>query len=116
MPTADQGGAAEPPDPRFTLANERTLLAWNRTALALVAAGLAATELLGRSGVGGARRALGLPLIGVGALVAWASFRRWRQVERAIDEGARVPGSRLPALLTATVVAAAAAAVVVAAT
>ncbi|MET1000460.1 MAG: DUF202 domain-containing protein, partial [Acidimicrobiia bacterium] len=29
------------PDPRFSYANERTFLAWNRTALALIAAGLA---------------------------------------------------------------------------
>ena len=34
------------PDPRFTFANERTFLAWNRTALAFVAAGLAAAEFL----------------------------------------------------------------------
>ncbi|MBV9808904.1 MAG: DUF202 domain-containing protein, partial [Solirubrobacterales bacterium] len=34
------------PDPRFTFANERTFLAWNRTALALIAAGLAAAQFL----------------------------------------------------------------------
>src|ERR1700759_1589016 len=34
------------PDPRFTLANERTYLAWNRTALALIGGGLAASQLL----------------------------------------------------------------------
>ena len=34
------------PDPRFTLANERTFLAWNRTALSLVAGGLAVVQLL----------------------------------------------------------------------
>ncbi len=34
------------PDPRFTLANERTFLAWNRTALALIGGGLAAGQLL----------------------------------------------------------------------
>jgi len=33
------------PDPRFTLANERTLLAWLRTALALVVAGVALVAL-----------------------------------------------------------------------
>ncbi|HET9720820.1 MAG TPA: DUF202 domain-containing protein [Solirubrobacteraceae bacterium] len=35
----------EDPDPRFTFANERTFLAWNRTALALIAAGLARSSL-----------------------------------------------------------------------
>ena len=33
------------PDPRLTFANERTFLAWNRTALALVAGGLAAAQI-----------------------------------------------------------------------
>jgi len=34
------------PDPRWTLANERTLLAYERTALGLLVAGLAATRTL----------------------------------------------------------------------
>ena len=34
------------PDARFSYANERTFLAWNRTALALIATGVAATQLL----------------------------------------------------------------------
>ena len=34
------------PDPRFTFANERTFLAWSRTALALVVAGLGVVQLL----------------------------------------------------------------------
>ena len=45
------GGGADPgegrePDPRFTFANERTFLAWSRTALALVVAGLGIVQLL----------------------------------------------------------------------
>ena len=36
----------EEPDPRFSYANERTFLAWNRTALALISVGLAVTNLL----------------------------------------------------------------------
>ncbi len=38
---------ADPPDLRFVLANERTFLAWTRTALALIGAGLALTQLPG---------------------------------------------------------------------
>ena len=34
----------EEPDPRFTLANERTFLAWIRTSLAFLAGGIAVTD------------------------------------------------------------------------
>jgi len=55
------------PDPRFSFANERTFLAWIRTALALIAGGLAITQLLPSFGFTGGRRFLGLPLMAVDA-------------------------------------------------
>jgi len=55
---------------RFTLATERTFLAWLRTALALDAAGLAVTHLLPDLAVPGAREAVGIALVGLGAVVA----------------------------------------------
>ena len=58
------------PDVRFTYANERTFLAWNRTALALIATGVAATQLLPRLQVAWGRRPLGLLLVALGAIVA----------------------------------------------
>ena len=42
----DEDALDEEPDVRFTYANERTFLAWNRTSLALIATGVAATQLL----------------------------------------------------------------------
>jgi hypothetical protein len=42
----DSGGEGTEPDPRYTFANERTFLAWSRTALALVVAGLGVVQLL----------------------------------------------------------------------
>lgn len=86
----------EEPDPRFTFANERTFLAWNRTALALVAAGSAAGAFLD-SGV--ARLIVALPLIALGALLSVTSYRRWGQVERAIRMGDPIPYSRMPQLV-----------------
>jgi putative membrane protein len=89
----------EEPDVRFTYANERTFLAWNRTALALIATGVAATQLLPAFDIDFGRRLLGLPLIAMGALVALVSYRRWEANERAMRLGEPLPPSSLPRLL-----------------
>jgi putative membrane protein len=47
----DEVGHEREPDYRFTLANERTFLAWQRTALGLLAAAVAAVQLLPEVGV-----------------------------------------------------------------
>lgn len=103
------------PDPRFTMANERTFLAWNRTALALVAAGLGIVQLLPPfPGVPAGRHLLGVPLIIVGAVVAVAAYVEMTRNQAALRRGEPLPRSVLPRLLAAaiSVVAAAAAAVV----
>jgi putative membrane protein len=92
-------GEAEP-DARFTYANERTFLAWNRTALALIATGVAATQLLPDLHVSGGRRILGLPLIGLGALVTLTSFRHWKANQRAMRRGEPLPRSPMPLVLS----------------
>jgi uncharacterized membrane protein YidH (DUF202 family) len=69
-PRAPEAAEEREPDARFTYANERTFLAWNRTALALIATGVAATQLLPKLQVEWGRRLLGLPLIALGAVVA----------------------------------------------
>lgn len=102
------------PDVRFTYANERTFLAWNRTALALVAAGLAVTSLLPEFEVEYGRRIVGVPLIVLGAALAVTSYRRWDANERAMRRGEPLPPSRLPLVLALGVGAAALAAAVVA--
>ncbi len=100
-------GSSEGPAPlvdvRFSYANERTFLAWNRTALALVTAGLAATQLLPPFDVPGGRRMIGLPLIVLGASLALASLRQWRANEEAMERGEHLPRSPLPVLLAAVV-------------
>ncbi|MGD0881791.1 MAG: DUF202 domain-containing protein [Acidimicrobiales bacterium] len=87
------------PDVRFTYANERTFLAWNRTALALIATGVAATQLLPEFHVGGGRQILGIPLIALGAIVALTSFRQWRANERAMRRREPLPSSPMTAVL-----------------
>ncbi len=88
------------PDVRFSYANERTFLAWNRTALALIATGIAATQLLPEFHVSGGRRILGLPMIALGALVAFTSYRHWKANERAMRQGLPLPRSPMPLVLS----------------
>lgn len=87
-------------DYRFSLANERTFLAWNRTALALIAGGLAVVQLLDRVEPLSLRRALGVPVVLLGGIVGTLSFSRWERNERAMQEDRPLPGSILPRLLT----------------
>ncbi|MGQ0824126.1 MAG: YidH family protein [Actinomycetota bacterium] len=103
------------PDPRFTYANERTFLAWNRTALALIAAGLAATALLPEFELEYGRRIIGVPLIALGAVLAYTSYRRWEDNERAMRLGEPLPESNLARILATGVAIAAVLAAIVAA-
>jgi putative membrane protein len=81
----------EEPDPRFTFANERTFLAWHRTALALIGGGLAVSQLLPEFEVPGGRALLGVPLIVLGGLIAFTSYGRWRANQRALRLGQDLP-------------------------
>jgi putative membrane protein len=92
------------PDARFTLANERTFLAWNRTALALVVAGLGIIQLLPPfPGVPWGRHVLGIPLIVLGAAVSMIAYREWLRVRYALRHGAPLPKSVLPVVLATTI-------------
>lgn len=94
-------GETESPevDYRFTLANERTFLAWMRTALGLLAGGVALRELVASAPHEGLRVAVAGACIVLAGVVALAAYVRWRQVESAMRRGANVPRSVLvPAL------------------
>jgi putative membrane protein len=90
----------EDPDYRFTLANERTFLAWVRTALALAAGGLATVAVLEDFP---GEDALGLILLLLGFVTAAAAYRRWALNERAMRLDEPLPHSRLPLLLAIAV-------------
>jgi putative membrane protein len=99
--TVAQDAGGTEPDPRFTFANERTFLAWSRTALALVVAGLGVVQLLPPfPGVPFGRHLLGVPLIALGAVVAAVAYAEWVRSQRALRRGEPLPRSVMPWILS----------------
>lgn len=88
-------------DTRFLLANERTLLAWIRTALALLAAGGAVYEFSEVSG----RTALAVFLAVTGIATALMGGVRYQSTSAAIQAGRTPPAARFPVILVGAVVA-----------
>jgi len=87
------------PDYRFTLANERTFLAWVRTSLGLLAAGVAIDQFAPRLGITGARTAVGLAFVALSILSVLGGVFRWRAVDAAMRREAALPRVRLPWIL-----------------
>jgi putative membrane protein len=85
-------GSGREPDPRFSLANERTFLAWIRTSLALLAVAAAADALpLGIGETAQSVLAAVLALTGLFAAVhAWLG---WARTESAMREDRPMPGN-----------------------
>ncbi len=106
-PDSGEGGPVPSevgPDARFTFANERTFLAWTRTALAFMVAGLAIVQLLPPfPGVPWGRHLLGVPLIVIGGVIAVVSYRQWVHSQRALRRGEPLPRSMLPLILAVTI-------------
>lgn len=84
----------EEPDPRFTLANERTYLAWIRTALALIAAGVALSAL-SPDLPDGVRQATAVALVTLGVLSAISAHSRWFRVQHALRRARPLPTMRI---------------------
>lgn len=77
------------PDPRFSLANERTFLSWIRTALALLAGGIAVEAFAVLEDP--YRKGVAILLLVLGMLVSGGAFARWIGVERAMRHQAPLP-------------------------
>jgi len=97
-------GVGGEPDPRFSLANERTFLAWIRTSIGLIAAGVA-LEALAAPVQPGLRLAASVLLIVVGVLAPVQAWSGWANTERAMRLGRPLPAPRLVILLAVVVVA-----------
>jgi putative membrane protein len=101
------------PDYRFSLANERTFLAWVRTGLALIAGGLAIAQFLPELRIPYLREAMAIIPLALGGAVALRALNHWVRCERAMRRGEDLPVSRFPALLGIVVALVAVAMVVV---
>ncbi|GFE18030.1 membrane protein [Streptomyces glebosus] len=86
------------PDYRFSLANERTFLAWLRTGLALVGGGFAVDQFLPRLHEG-LRLIFTVVLLVGGALCALRAVNHWVRCERAMRRGEDLPVTRFPSAL-----------------
>jgi putative membrane protein len=96
-------GYGQEPDPRFTLANERTFLAWISTSLGFIAAGVA-LEALGLGLNPSLRTAASLILILAGIATPVQAWIGWYQTERALREARPLPSPFLAAPIGLVVV------------
>ena len=96
----------EEPDYRFSFANERTYLAWIRTAIALIAAGVA-VDVVDLGLRPGFQHWLAIGLVSLGLLCALAALARWAMAERAMRRGEPLPTFFFGVVLTFALVVAA---------
>jgi putative membrane protein len=95
----DQRVAREP-DYRFTLANERTFLAWMRTCLALLAAGVALDQFAPDLGNHAFRNVVGIALALLAAYSAVGGLWRWTWNQKTMARGEHLRPGPLPAVLS----------------
>ncbi|GAB3206545.1 YidH family protein [Marinactinospora thermotolerans] len=100
LPDRGRTGEEGEPDYRFTLANERTFLAWIRTALALIAGAVAVLHLVPLQWTPWARMTVGLALTALAVVITVYAPLRWIRVQRAMRQGRPLPVSALPVITT----------------
>lgn len=93
------------PDVRFTLANERTLLAWLRTALAMIVAGVAVVAISDLAEPGWLVEALSIVAFLGGGTTAVLGYVQWQRVERAMRLGEPLPAGAGAVVVLSTVLA-----------
>ena len=84
----------EAPDYRFSLANERTFLAWIRTALGFLAAGVGLDQLAPDFATPLIREVLALLLCLIAGVLAIYGYLRWLRNEKAMRLKQDLPSTR----------------------
>lgn len=92
-----------PPAGGRSVPNERTALAWTRTALALAAAALVAVRIT-IDRLGALAVALAVLAVVLAIVVLVAAARRYRTAQTGLAAGDPLPDGRLPAVVSALVV------------
>ncbi|HYP46638.1 MAG TPA: DUF202 domain-containing protein [Propionibacteriaceae bacterium] len=107
-------GVGEEPDPRFSFANERTFLAWIRTALGFVAAGVAVAAVAEFNDALSLEVRLAAVVLVLGGLVSGGTaMTQWMRNERALRRNEPLPSSPLMPFLSVALIAVALVAIVV---
>ena len=92
------------PDYRFSLANERTFLAWVRTALAILAGSILLRQFVTEVQPTWLLAGVATSLAAFAAAIGGAAYFRWRENEHAMRLGGSLPRSRLLPVLAAVIV------------
>jgi putative membrane protein len=93
------GSVGTDPDYRFTLANERTFLAWLRTGMALLAGAVALAGLIHDFGPRPVRIGISALLVTLSFTVTVGAYERWERAERALRENRPLPTDPMPRIL-----------------
>ncbi|MFT4199299.1 YidH family protein [Gordonia sp. (in: high G+C Gram-positive bacteria)] len=112
MNDSDLQSRRETVDARFTLAAERTMLAWLRTSLGLIGGGVAVLHVIDPFGNPHTRLVIGAALVLVGGFAALTGIWRWRRVQKVLADGGEMPGPWEAVIITLVIVAVALAFVV----
>jgi putative membrane protein len=94
-----RGQVGSDPDYRFSLANERTFLAWIRTSLGLLAGGVAVLAVLDDVGHPVVRVVTGAAVLLLAALLPPLAYHRWARTEQALRTETSLPGPGMMRLI-----------------